>query len=104
MAKLIKEVLSSRRFYDPIQIGGLELPLHFAFGLHPFCCDLASTDSLESNPGLVLAEEADLAGQSHHSNRIPSQHCQVKSEFFYMPLAWRLSFGDSWVWPLWVRL
>ena len=73
MGELIEEVLSRARFHHSVEISCLELPLHFTFGLDPFCRDFASTDGLESESRLILAEEADWSTQSHHDDGIPSQ-------------------------------
>lgn len=70
---LVEEMFSGGWFHAAIQVGCLELPRHFAFGLDAFCRDLASTEGFKSKACLLLAEAADLPAQSQHSDGIPSQ-------------------------------
>ena len=59
--ELVEEMFPGGWFHDAVQIGGLKLPLHFAFRLDAFGRDLAPTDGLESKARLILAEEAHLS-------------------------------------------
>jgi hypothetical protein len=52
-------MVSGSGFYDPVQVGSLRLPLHFAFGLDAFGHDFASTAGLASKARFILTEEAD---------------------------------------------
>ena len=63
VSELVAARFSSGWFDNAVPIGGLKLPLHFAFGLEAFCRNFASTDGFASNTRLVLAEEADLSVQ-----------------------------------------
>jgi hypothetical protein len=63
-------------------ISCLELPRHFALGLHSFGCDFASTDGLEPDASFIFTEATYRSLESQHSNGIPSQERQILSEFF----------------------
>ena len=102
--ELIEERLTGGWFHDAVQVGGLKLPLHFAFRLDAFGCDLAPTDGFESDPRFILTEEAHLPTQSHDRHGIPSQQRQILSEFFYMPLPVHQRSLHSRDEPLWARL
>ena len=82
MGELIEEVLTSAWFYNPIEISGLELPLHFALRLNAFGCDLAPTDGFESKSRFILTEETYWSGQSSDRYGLPSQQRHILSEFF----------------------
>ena len=104
MGELIKEVLTSAWFYNPIEISGLELPLHFALRLNAFGYDLAPTDGFESKSRFILTEETYWSGQSSDRYGIPSQQGESLSEFFSMPRLADLRSLYLQVLPLWVRL
>jgi hypothetical protein len=74
VGEFIKEVLSRCWLDNSIELGGFELPLHFAFGYDVSECDFATADSLESNTGFIFAKESHLPSQSHHCNGDLSQH------------------------------
>ena len=74
VCELIEEMVSRCGFHDPVQIGSLKLPLHFAFGLDAFGRDFAPTDGLESEARLILAEKAYLPAQSQYRYGNLRQH------------------------------
>ena len=72
LSERVEKVFSSAWFYNPVQIGCLERPLHSALGLDAFDRDLTSTNGLESEARLILAA-AYLSAQSKHDDGIPNQ-------------------------------
>jgi hypothetical protein len=74
VGEFINEVLSGCWLDYSIEVGCLELPLHFALGFDPSECNFATADGLESNPGFIFTKESYWPSQSHHRDRHPSQH------------------------------
>ncbi len=77
VGEFIKEVLSRCWLHNSIEVGCLELPLHFAFGFDASECNFATADGLETNTGFIFAKESYLPSQSHHCNGDPitRMHC-----------------------------